>query len=373
MADAASRVRETRATGASNHARAPAKAATPPLHATVLALQRAIGNARVARALRQRRLQRTYADDIRALLGTPLFAGDARTAPVLQALQTPLPTGGLREFTRHDAARWIEGEPTLAEWDDPTVNVLRDLAFEDPLKARAFKDVGNRDALREMKAVAAQVLVDLDALLQNSPGAGAPWTQKFTALRATLVTLKGKIDARHYDASLAAFRDTQKDAYRTAFATAAEEKLAELRSIALQVRIGGRLKFSQKRANYKFSDAATVNNAATSALVAGKLVSTIAADLRANRIHPDRIPVQVFFHNGELVSINNRGLSALSLAGLRPTNVILAAPSQDILNRIGESDTFHGAGTITSPDFRIALTKTDAATDKVAEEVPVTV
>ena len=179
----------------------------------------------------------------------------------------------------------------------------------------------------------------------------------------------------NYANSLGAVAADKQDAYRRRFGAQVEAKLGlSSRANELEIRLGGRLKFSQKRANAKFSDAATVNNAATSALVASRPVSAVAADLVAGTLRPDQIPVQVFLHNGDVVAINNRGLAALSLAGMRPVNIIFVphAPTA-IQNRIGESDTFHGAGTITSPDFRMALTDTDQETDKNAVEVPVTV
>jgi hypothetical protein len=337
----------------------------------VLALQRTIGNARVVRALGARRLQRVFADDVRTLLGTAPYQADPDAVAALAALQPP--GGPPRAFTRADALRWLEGTPTAAEWNDPAVTGLNALGLNSALW-QPLKDLANRDALQELRALAAQQLVELNALLQGGANAGAAWNAKFTTMRTALTTSLAGINAMNYANALGALAVNKQDAYRKNFGTQVEAKLAQLRANALEIRLGGRLKFSQKRANAKFSDAATVNNAATSALVAGRPVTAVAADLTAGTIEPEQIPVQVFIHNGDVVSINNRGLAALSLAGMRPVNIIFVpeAPTA-IRNRIGESDTFHGAGTITSPDFRMALTVTDQETDKNAVAVPVTV
>lgn len=341
----------------------PARRAAPS-PAAVLALQRTIGNAGVTRLL-----QRVFADDFRTLLGTPTPAGAADAGAALAGLQG-------RAFTRQDARRWVTGQATTAEWLNrdfaPTLTALDSLGRTD--MAPQLADLANADALQELQALAVQQLTALDALLLGGANAGAPWRAKFNAMRTALVASKLKIDPMNYATALGGNAPAAQDAWRATFAKYVERKLEELRRNELEIRIGGRLKFSQKRANARFSSAATIHNEETSRLVAGKRVTKVAEKLRAGTITPDQIPVRVFFHNGELIAINNRGLAALSLAGFRPTNVIFEpAPEQDLRNRLGESDTFSGAGTITSPDFRMALTETDAATDRAAVAVPVTV
>ena len=353
------------------HDRGRPPAAVTGVPGALLALQRTIGNARVVQALGVRRLQRVFADDVRTLLGTAPYQADADAVAALAGLQPP--AGPPRAFTRDDALRWLEGTPTAQEWNDPALASFNALGFK-PALWQPLKDLSNRDALQELQALATQQLVDLNTLLQNGANAGAAWNTKFTTMRNALTASLVSINAMNYANSLGAVAANKQDAYRRRFGTQVEAKLAQLRANELEIRLGGRLKFSQKRANAKFSDAATVNNAATSALVASRPVSAVAADLVAGTLRPDQIPVQVFIHNGDVVAINNRGLAALSLAGMRPVNIIFVpqAPTA-IQNRIGESDTFHGAGTITSPDFRMALTDTDQETDKNAVEVPVTV
>ena len=54
-----------------------------------------------------------------------------------------------------------------------------------------------------------------------------------------------------------------------------------------------------------------------------KLVGDVASDLKAGRLSGDDIPLEVFRDpgSGALVSANTRSLSALSEAGMRPTNI----------------------------------------------------
>jgi hypothetical protein len=352
-----------------------APARSPGLSPTaVLALQRTIGNARVGRVLKRRQLQRTYEADFRTLLGQAPLLGDPEAQAALAALQTPALQN--RAFTRHDTARWLSGSGTVAEWSDLDLqNVMTPLLNlgQSPL-ASHVTDFNNREALRELQAFATSQRNALDALLAAGGNAGAPWTQKFTAMRTAVDALKTRVDAMNYAAQLAAAPN--QDQFRTSFAAGAEAKLALLRLNQEQIRFGGRLKFSQKRANARFSSAATVHNEATNALVGARLVSEVAQDLRNGTIVPSAITVQVFERGGDLIAINNRGLAALSLAGMRPVTVVpVANPSAEILGRLGESDTYtsaNGSQTITAPDFQMALTMTDARTDRFAVELPVT-
>jgi hypothetical protein len=343
----------------------------------VLALQRTIGNARVGRVLKRQRLQRTYEADFRTLLGQAPLLGDADAQAALAALQAPALQN--RPFTRHDTARWLSGGGTVAEWSDPDLqNVLTPLlTLGQSPRASHVTDFNNREALRELQALATSQRNALDALLLAAGGnAGAAWTQKFTVMRAAVDALKTRVDGIDYATQLAAAAPNQ-DQFRRQFAAGAEAKLALLRLNQEQIRFGGRLKFSQKRANARFSSAATVHNEATNALAGARLVSAVAQDLRNGTIAPSAIIVQVFERGGDLIAINNRGLAALSLAGMRPVTVVpVANPSAEILGRLGESDSYtsaNGPRTITAPDFRMALTMTDATTDRFAVELPVTV
>jgi hypothetical protein len=46
--------------------------------------------------------------------------------------------------------------------------------------------------------------------------------------------------------------------------------------------------------------------------------------------------IKAFKFEDQLVTVNNRGLAALSLANLKPTNIIEVAPTVKILNRLTE-------------------------------------
>ncbi|MGQ5525605.1 pre-toxin TG domain-containing protein [Chitinimonas sp. PSY-7] len=71
--------------------------------------------------------------------------------------------------------------------------------------------------------------------------------------------------------------------------------------------------------------------------LAGREISAVATDLRLGRIHPDQLPIDAFKYNGQLVSANTRSLSALSEAGLQPTNVNIIQPSRALLRRLQET------------------------------------
>lgn len=53
----------------------------------------------------------------------------------------------------------------------------------------------------------------------------------------------------------------------------------------------------------------------------GRPISDVVAELQAGTLSPDDIPISAFEHEGQLVTINNRGLAALSEAGFQPTNL----------------------------------------------------
>lgn len=74
------------------------------------------------------------------------------------------------------------------------------------------------------------------------------------------------------------------------------------------------------------------------AYLAGRPISDVAADLRAGILSPDHLPIQAFYYgdDGSLVSANTRSLSALSEAGMQPTNVSIINPSRSLLRRLRE-------------------------------------
>jgi hypothetical protein len=347
----------------------------PAPAARLLALQRSIGNARVARAVRTLARQ-PYHVRFATLLGQAPFAGDPDAATVLAGLQG-------RQFTRQDTMRWLKGDVTEAEWVQPgldqALEALGRLGQPGAL-LEAFKDFAGADALTDLQAFATRQFQELTQLLAQNPNAGAPWTNKFTTMRTAVQAIQQRMAPLNWNAWLAGraapanWRGTRAEfevKARTAMLDHLEDQLRILVDNERQIRVAGRLKFSQKRANYKFSSAATVANVDLNAVLGGKEVTDIAAQLTAGAIQPDFIRVLVFRHHADLVAINNRGLAALSLAGFRPTNVILVDdPGQDIRNRLGETDTFRLPGgvrrSITAPNFEMVLTQTDTEADKDA-------
>ncbi len=70
----------------------------------------------------------------------------------------------------------------------------------------------------------------------------------------------------------------------------------------------------------------------------------------------DAIPITAFEHGGQLVSINNRGLAALSDAGLVPTNLTIVGRNsvdRSIMSRLDEVPSALGTGL---PSSSIAVT-----------------
>lgn len=90
--------------------------------------------------------------------------------------------------------------------------------------------------------------------------------------------------------------------------------------------------FGQRRIGPNFSTKAGVP-----VYLAGRPISGVASDLRAGILTPDQLPINAFQNEaGELISINNRTLAALSQAGLRPTIVNLTTPTKAELLRLME-------------------------------------
>ena len=94
-----------------------------------------------------------------------------------------------------------------------------------------------------------------------------------------------------------------------------------------------RVLFGQRRMNARFSTGDRVPN-----WMRGRSIADVAADLRSGRRSANDIQITVFEHNGQLVSMNTRGLAALSEAGLRPTNVVRHSGPipRDIRDRLDE-------------------------------------
>jgi RHS repeat-associated protein len=85
----------------------------------------------------------------------------------------------------------------------------------------------------------------------------------------------------------------------------------------------------------------------------GRSIDHVAQDLRQGVLAPDQIRIEAFMYQGKLVTTNNRGLAALSKAGLRPTNVVVRQPTPAELARLREPGLFKGQ---TLPGASIAVT-----------------
>ena len=116
--------------------------------------------------------------------------------------------------------------------------------------------------------------------------------------------------------------------------------------------------FGQKRADPTFSTKKDVPD-----YLKGRLLVDVADDLRSGKLSTDDIRIEAFEYDGQLVSTNTRGLSALSLAGKRPTNVVIT-PLDDLPKSIKKrlkEVTLHGD---TLPAERIPITP-----DRDSEEI----
>ena len=90
--------------------------------------------------------------------------------------------------------------------------------------------------------------------------------------------------------------------------------------------------------------------------LSGRSVADVSAELRAGTMSSDAIQITAFEHGGQLVTVNNRGLAALSEAGLAPTNLTIVskeALSPGVLARLGEVPNALGTGL---PSRSIAVT-----------------
>jgi cbb3-type cytochrome oxidase cytochrome c subunit len=70
--------------------------------------------------------------------------------------------------------------------------------------------------------------------------------------------------------------------------------------------------------------------------IRGRSLVDVAADLRSGKLSPDELPIEYFVHEGKRITINNRGLAALRMAGLEPTITRRVKPTQDQTNRLKE-------------------------------------
>ena len=91
--------------------------------------------------------------------------------------------------------------------------------------------------------------------------------------------------------------------------------------------------FGQKRISNEFGDGPNVPS-----YLKNRTIDDVAADLKSGKITPDQIQISCVRDpaTGKLVTLNNRGLAALSDAGFKPTNVVevpYSAKIQDLLDQ----------------------------------------
>lgn len=116
-----------------------------------------------------------------------------------------------------------------------------------------------------------------------------------------------------------------------------------------------RVLFGQRRMSARFSSGDRVPS-----WMRNRSIADVADDLRSGRRSANHIRIEVFEHNGELVSMNTRGLAALSEAGLRPTNVVLNRnPSRDILRRLREPTLTGNGGPLPSRSSVVTVSRSD--------------
>ena len=76
---------------------------------------------------------------------------------------------------------------------------------------------------------------------------------------------------------------------------------------------GQPIKFGQKGVSPEFGSKGRFGGAS---------IDEVVAKLKSGELSPDDVPVQYIWVNGEKVVVNNRSLTALSKAGMKPTNTI---------------------------------------------------
>lgn len=85
--------------------------------------------------------------------------------------------------------------------------------------------------------------------------------------------------------------------------------------------------FGQRRVGPNFSPGGAFS---------GRSVFEVAEDIKSGELDVSDVRLEVFRYQGQLVTINNRSLTALSLAGKRPTNIIVRVPTKGELARLRE-------------------------------------
>jgi RHS repeat-associated protein len=113
--------------------------------------------------------------------------------------------------------------------------------------------------------------------------------------------------------------------------------------------VSSRVLFGQARVGPKFSP---------QGIFSGRTIRSVADDLVAGvqsngrPFTADDLPIEAFRHGDDLVTVNNRSLTALSMAGQRPTNISIVSPSSKLLARLREIPVVGGQ----LPSTSIAIT-----------------
>jgi hypothetical protein len=85
----------------------------------------------------------------------------------------------------------------------------------------------------------------------------------------------------------------------------------------------------------------------------GRDLEGVALELQTGALSADDIPIQAFEHaSGDLVSTNTRGLTVLSMAGMKPTNIIIREATKNEAKRLNETSVLGDR----LPSSRIAIT-----------------
>lgn len=113
--------------------------------------------------------------------------------------------------------------------------------------------------------------------------------------------------------------------------------------------------FGQRRVGPSFS-----TGEAVPAYQSGRTLESVAADLTSGILTSNNIVIFVFRdpRSGQLVSANTRGLTVLSKAGLKPSNVIEISPTPKLISRLKETSVLGDS----LPSTRIAITPSIADT-----------
>ena len=120
--------------------------------------------------------------------------------------------------------------------------------------------------------------------------------------------------------------------------------------------------FGQARIGPKFSTKPDVPG-----YLSARPIADVAAELHAGKLSPDDIPITAFELEGQLVTVNNRGLAALSEAGLRPTNMTVIGKSDvplSVMRRLLETPTALGEG-LPSPSIAVTPSMSDWSVSRV--------